>query len=209
LTQALNDAVAAIAEAASGGGPNAQAHYASASARIALHGPPEVVDAWRRFQDEGNTVTDEEAGPIKADFDRAASKVEANLGKAGIPVPAHAEASSLTDLAAQEPEMVIAEAFRLVEQELRDALEAIGERLPDEARADQLTQLAADRGLITPLTVNAIDGVTVMHNLAVHGPHRDITTKQVDEYIVLIQGVIYAIQQNIRRYQAEHLADRT
>jgi hypothetical protein len=59
LTQALNDAVAAIAEVASGGGPNAQAHYASASARIALHGPPEVVEAWRRFQDEGNTVTDE------------------------------------------------------------------------------------------------------------------------------------------------------
>ncbi len=85
----------------------------------------------------------------------------------------------------------------------------IDEKLPDEARADQLTQLAADCGVITPLTVNAIEGVTVMHNLAVHGPHRDITTKQVDEYIVLIQGVIYAIQQNIRRYQAKHLADRT
>jgi hypothetical protein len=144
-----------------------------------------------------------DAGPFKADFDQAASKVETNLGEAGIPVPAHAEASGLTELAAQVPEMVIAEAFRLVEQELRNALEAIGERLPDEARADQLTQLAADRGLITPLTVNAIEGVTVMHNLAVHGPHRDITPKQVDEYIVLIQGVIYAIQQNIRRYEAE------
>jgi hypothetical protein len=59
LTQALNDAVAAIAEVASGGGPDAQAHYASASARIALHGPPEVVEAWRRFQDEGNTVTND------------------------------------------------------------------------------------------------------------------------------------------------------
>jgi hypothetical protein len=59
LTQALNDAVAAIAEVASGGGDEAQAHYASASARIALHGPPEVVEPWRRFQDEGTTNTEQ------------------------------------------------------------------------------------------------------------------------------------------------------
>lgn len=58
LTQALNDPVAAIAEIAAGGGKDAQAHYASASARIALHGPPEVVEPWRRFQDEGNTNTE-------------------------------------------------------------------------------------------------------------------------------------------------------
>lgn len=57
-----------------------------------------------------------EAGPIKADFDRAASKVEATLGKAGIAVPVHAEAPHLTGLTAQVPEMVIAEAFGLVEQ---------------------------------------------------------------------------------------------
>jgi hypothetical protein len=147
-----------------------------------------------------------EAGPIKADFDRAASKVETNLGEAGIPVPARADAPSLDGL---PPEMFIAEAFRLVEQELRDALEAIGEKPPDDVRADRLTQLAADRGLITPLTVNAIEGVTVMHNLAVHGPRREITAKQVDEYIVLTQGVIYAIQQNIKRYEAERPGART
>jgi hypothetical protein len=58
LTQALNDAVAAIAELAAEGGASAQAHYASASARIALHGPPEVVEPWRRFQDEGTTNTE-------------------------------------------------------------------------------------------------------------------------------------------------------
>jgi hypothetical protein len=59
LTQALNDGAAAIAEIAAGGGADAQAHYASASARIALHGPPEVVEPWRRFQDEGTTNTEE------------------------------------------------------------------------------------------------------------------------------------------------------
>jgi hypothetical protein len=144
-----------------------------------------------------------EAGPIKADFDRVGSKVEATLGEAGIPVPAHAESPDLANLAAQVPEMVIAEAFGLVEQELRRALEAVDEEPPDDARADQLTQLAAARGLISPLTVNAIEGVTVMRNLAIHGPQREITTKQVDEYLALIEGVIYAIHQNIKRHEAK------
>lgn len=57
LTQALNDAVAAIAEVAAGGSSSAEAHYASA--RIALHGPTEVAESWRRFQDEANTNTED------------------------------------------------------------------------------------------------------------------------------------------------------
>jgi hypothetical protein len=48
LTQALNDAVAAIADVAAGGGSDTPAHYASASARIALRGPREVVEPYRR-----------------------------------------------------------------------------------------------------------------------------------------------------------------
>ncbi len=144
-----------------------------------------------------------EAGPFKADFDRAASKVETNLGEAGIPVPVRAEAPDLTDLAAQVPEMVIAEAFGLVEQELRTTLEGIGDKPPDDAGAAQLVQLAATRGLISRLTVNAIEGITVMRNLAIHGPRREVTTKQVDEYLALVEGVIYAIRQNAKRYEAQ------
>jgi hypothetical protein len=58
LTQALNDAIEAIAQVAAGGDTDAQTHYASASARIALHGPPEVVESWRRFEDESSTSTE-------------------------------------------------------------------------------------------------------------------------------------------------------
>lgn len=119
-------------------------------------------------------------------------------------MPAHAEASDLTDLAAHAPKAVIAEAFRLIEQELRSALEAINEETPDDARADQLARLAAEGGLINSLTVNSIEGVTVMHNLAVHGPHREVSPKQVDEYLALIEGVIYAIRQNVKRYEVQH-----
>jgi len=76
LVQALNDAVAAIAEVAHGGDRDAQAHYASASSRVALHGPREVVEVWRRFQDEGNTNT--EAG--RASLLAAVQAARRNLG---------------------------------------------------------------------------------------------------------------------------------
>lgn len=56
LVEALNDAVAAIAEVA-GGVPGAVPRYASATSRIALHGPPEIVTALRRFQDDATTGT--------------------------------------------------------------------------------------------------------------------------------------------------------
>jgi hypothetical protein len=58
LAQALNDAVAAVADVAAGI-PHAQARYASAVSRIALHGPPQVVRVWRILQDEATTETDD------------------------------------------------------------------------------------------------------------------------------------------------------
>lgn len=60
LVDSLNDAVASIAEvAADVGGREAQARYAPAVSRIAVHGSPAVVTAFRRFQDGTTTVTDE------------------------------------------------------------------------------------------------------------------------------------------------------
>jgi hypothetical protein len=140
-----------------------------------------------------------EAGPLKADFDKQVSKVEATLGKAGMPVPAHAESDELADLAKHAPEIVISEGFAVIEHELRKALVSTGDPAPDEVDGIQLAQLAVDRGLITPLTLNAIEGIATMRNLAVHGPRREITVAQVDEYLALVESVLYAVRQNIKK----------
>jgi hypothetical protein len=58
LVEALNDATAAIAEAAVGT-EGAQQRWASALARVGLHGPPEVVTAFRAFQDDATTLTED------------------------------------------------------------------------------------------------------------------------------------------------------
>jgi hypothetical protein len=57
LVDALNDAVAAIAEVAHSRGASGQSRYASATSRIGLHGSPSVVRAFRRFQDDAETGT--------------------------------------------------------------------------------------------------------------------------------------------------------
>ncbi len=141
-----------------------------------------------------------EAGPLKADFDLIGSEVQATLGQAGIPVPAHAGSDDLAGLVQQAPELVISEAFGLIEQELRDAMSKIGKPLADGADAMALARTALEQGLISSLTLNAIQGVAVMRNLAVRGPRREITSAQVDEYLALVESVLFAMRQNIMRY---------
>ncbi len=56
LVEALNDLVAAVADVA-GGDQRARRRYASAMARLLLHGSPHVIDAWHEFQLTSDTGT--------------------------------------------------------------------------------------------------------------------------------------------------------
>jgi len=58
LIEAVNDLVDAVAGMAQGN-TGAHARYASALARISLHGSPEVVRAFRDHQEDATTVTPE------------------------------------------------------------------------------------------------------------------------------------------------------
>jgi len=66
LVDAINDAIAAVAEVAQTQSAEAQARYGGALARIALHGSPEVVAAFLAFQRDGSTVTPEGRGLLAA-----------------------------------------------------------------------------------------------------------------------------------------------
>jgi hypothetical protein len=57
LAEALNDVVASIAEVAHARTSEAQARYASAVSRVALHAPSHVITAFRAFQDDATTGT--------------------------------------------------------------------------------------------------------------------------------------------------------
>ncbi len=144
-----------------------------------------------------------EAGPLKADFDRIGSDVHTVLNQAGISTPTEAGADTveLAELAQRKPAAAIPEAFARVERELRNALAAINEQPTDNASAMTLAHKALERGLISPLTINAIEGIAVMRNLAVHGPRREVTVQQAQEYLALVDSVLYAMRQNIKTYE--------
>jgi hypothetical protein len=58
LVEAISDVVDGIAGVAQGT-PDAQARYAGALARVALHGSPEVVRAFSHHQEDATTITSE------------------------------------------------------------------------------------------------------------------------------------------------------
>lgn len=58
LVEAVSDVVDGIARVAQGS-PDAQALYAAALARVALHGSPEIVRAFSYHQEEATTLTPE------------------------------------------------------------------------------------------------------------------------------------------------------
>jgi hypothetical protein len=84
-----------------------------------------------------------------------------------------------------------------IEQELRHALTSVGEAPSQADDSSALTRQAFELGLVTAETVNAIEGATVMRNLAVHGPRREISVQQAQEYVAIANAVLYAIRQNV------------
>lgn len=88
------------------------------------------------------------------------------------------------------------EAYATIERTLRDLLSS--NDIPAEKTRRLgvvgLARLAQHEGLVTPETVNAVEGISVMRNLAAHVSAREITPNQALEYLTLADAVLYAIQ---------------
>lgn len=74
LINGLNDAISAIA-VISTGDKSGEARYASATSRIALHGSPTVVAAFRHFQDVADTSLTEGRSRLIAAIQQARSEL--------------------------------------------------------------------------------------------------------------------------------------
>jgi DNA-binding XRE family transcriptional regulator len=135
-------------------------------------------------------------GPLEADFERLRSDLQVGLPpKVGDRL---SDTRDIADLAERVPSAAIVEAHRRIEHELREVLNSIGEKPSKSDDAGVLARQAAAHGLLSPETVNAVDGASVMRNLAVHGPPREISSKQAREYVAIADAVLFAIRQNRR-----------
>jgi DNA-binding XRE family transcriptional regulator len=151
-------------------------------------------------------VRAEERGPVKgragdAGFDRLRSDVEAKLEPSPSTSPGHMQ--EIADLAQRVPAAAITEAQIRIEEDLREGLESVDEVPAKSEGASVLARRALERGLVTPETLNAIEGATAMRNLAVHGPRKEISVKQAEEFVAIADAVRYAIRQNLKRFNEQ------
>jgi hypothetical protein len=139
------------------------------------------------------------AGPFRLEWKRQAEAVEADLGRP--PSISKGQiggaAGRLDEIAAVSPTGAVVEAFGQIENALRALLAENGvEKLDRPWSVRRLAEIVAEKGLITAETKDAIDGLSVMRNLAAHGGQDDITPQRAHEFVALAQGVLYAIHMN-------------
>ena len=139
------------------------------------------------------------AGPVEMElFDRALAETEAEVD----PIPAQATtAGALGDGVAGEldsivdtaPGAAVMEAHARVERRLREILDQAGVADTRPGGVRQLARTAAEKGLIPRESVRAVEGITVMRNLAAHGHTTDLTPQRAREYLDLVDAVLFSL----------------
>jgi hypothetical protein len=144
------------------------------------------------------------AGPVEFEFERIISTVQAQIEPSPPshpPKPA-AIGSATSDLAATArtmPTAAVIDAYARLERQLHDLLQSAGDPKADDGlSAVALAHRAADKGLLTPETVNALEGLAVLRNLAAHGRSDDLSVDRALDYLALVDAVAYTIRQGKR-----------
>ena len=144
------------------------------------------------------------AGPVEIEYwDQEKAEVRESIQRS-LPVGGEKDqvrlsgglVDDLSDVAQSAPSAAVLEAFVRIEQELRriasDAGLDLGTR-PMSAR--QLARPLLEASLIRPESASAIEGLSVMRNLAAHGQtQNELDSARAVEYLYLADAVLFALQ---------------
>lgn len=137
------------------------------------------------------------AGPVELEFERLISVAQAQI-EGAIPVDQATQAATadLASIAHTAPTAAVIEAFGRIEGRLRELLRTAGDASADkQVGVMALVGQALEQGLITPESANAVEGLSVMRNLAAHGRGGDISEERALDYITLVDALLYAMRQ--------------
>jgi len=137
------------------------------------------------------------AGPLEVEWDRMASEVEAEIGTPAPPRLPGGVRDELSSEAAIDPAAAVLAGHTRVDRTLREILSRTDIPTDEVNRAGStvgIARLAHEKGLITAKSLQAIEGITVMRNLARHGSSRGMTTEQAEDYLVLVDAIVYALR---------------
>jgi hypothetical protein len=140
------------------------------------------------------------AGPLEVEFDRLLSEVEVSVEappKTALVTGKRSENAlieALEVMATTSPSAAVMNAHAIVEQELRSLISSPIASVSNMSMG-QLLRLALDQSAITPETAKAVEGITVMRNLAAHGGANEVTSERARDYLALVDSVLYSLQQ--------------
>lgn len=139
------------------------------------------------------------AGPIEMEFIERVAVLEAQLDvepDAPSASPSPDSLSAQLDRVAEiAPQAAVMEAHARVELRLRDMLSDSGLTPERPTGMRRLAELVAQHGLIGPEAVRAIEGMTVLRNLAAHGGARDLSSDRAREYLALADTVLFTLRE--------------
>lgn len=142
------------------------------------------------------------AGPFEAEWDRTVAEAQVDLDQPDLP---KAEVRSSTDvagdlyeLAERLPAAAVLEGYRRVEQALQRRLLGTVDELDPRLGATGLARLAKDLDLITTETVRAVEGISVLRNLAAHSTRGEVSVEQAREYLGIVEAILYVVSTWLR-----------
>lgn len=140
------------------------------------------------------------AGPLEAEWDEKVAEALIDVAKSpetsDLPAPDRPLVSErLQQIATHTPRGAVLAAYAEIEQALRRRLMldgyAVAEGQPLSAR--EMAVVAEERNIISRQTADAIQGATVLRNLAAHGPEDEIDPRKALGFLTLADGILYAI----------------
>lgn len=136
------------------------------------------------------------AGPLEVEWPEVATEARVALAT-GPEVKTATSPSSLTErfasMASEEPEAAIMAAWAEVEKALRERVGDLAVRQPSIAGV-MLARLARGQGTISDSTLQAIEGLSVLRNLAAHGRGERVGREKALDYMTLADATLYAIR---------------
>ena len=140
------------------------------------------------------------AGPVEVEFDQELAEVRQELRQspelatAEVPALAVTLRDDLARLAEVSPEAAVSAAFARIETRLVEVLDSAGAPSATAVGGLALARLACRQGLISDETLAAVEGLSVLRNLAAHGGGGTIGAERARDYLALADAVLYALR---------------
>lgn len=138
------------------------------------------------------------AGPFELAWDQTRSATTARVRSEPLRAVSTGSVSSLTPesisgLVEADPRQAIIDMYEVLRQGLRRGLEEAGVDADADADALELCRIGERAGVLPPSVTDAVVGLNVLRNLAMHAPSDEhLQPQKAREYVAMAEAALYA-----------------